>query len=56
MHLFILHLSHTHNLHYRELPGDGNSLYRALAISLKRGENAYQQIKNELIKYQKGFG
>ena len=44
MHRFILHLE-SFGLRYHEIRGDGNSLYRCLAIILEHGEKAFEQVR-----------
>jgi len=48
MHRFILKVE-VMGLRYREILGDGNSLYRVLAIELARGEESYLQVRQELL-------
>jgi hypothetical protein len=48
MHRFILKVEDM-GLRYREIRGDGNSLYRVLAIELARGEESYLQVRQELL-------
>ena len=39
-------------MRYHEIRGDGNSLYRALAIELERGEEYYSGVRKDLLTFK----